>query len=612
MTRAAIYNRCSTDMETQLSALETQVAESREIVANMGWELVMQYVESESATTKNRPLYQKMLEDISRHQFDVLVIKSIDRINRNVRDFYFLLDCLTQHQVKLYLYLDRKYYEAGDSLITGIKAILAEDFSRELSRKIRNAHERRQKLQSGYNITRAMFGWDKIGKDRFELNPEEAEYYRQAFDLAREGYGYRCIARIMYERGARTREGAKLTEAQWRNMLRSPRAHGEVILNRVRYNFETKTREKMPTEEWIHIRDALPAILCEESHQEILQILDNRAKQVNEAKQFRRGNGERGKGIFANKIECACCGRHYYRIADRSVKGKESVWKCASYIQYGKKSHSQAGCDNVMIRESILKEQIWEKCQGLFAPGFPEADIVIAATQDVLRKIFTYGDEPNPGKKLRNSKEKLMQRKDRLMEKLMDETITEQEFRRANSRLQKEVDATELKLAEMEKSQKHSDNAEKRIQIIREKLIQEKQFEHAKANYLLKKISRMKVFPDGRICIFFEHNSVYGILDPTGSASQETPDTATWEAQKGEWRIELQYHHITIWEEQRWKYKEQIYQLMKQNPHITIPCIMEQLGLTRSYVNQRIGELKMEQRISYNRKIEKHCWEMKA
>ena len=40
MTRAAIYNRCSTDMETQLSALETQVAESREIVANMGWELV--------------------------------------------------------------------------------------------------------------------------------------------------------------------------------------------------------------------------------------------------------------------------------------------------------------------------------------------------------------------------------------------------------------------------------------------------------------------------------------------------------------------------------------------------------------------------------------------
>lgn len=612
MTRAAIYNRCSTDMETQLSALETQVAESREIVANMGWELVMQYVESESATTKNRPLYQKMLEDISRHQFDVLVIKSIDRINRNVRDFYFLLDCLTQHQVKLYLYLDRKYYEAGDSLITGIKAILAEDFSRELSRKIKNAHERRQKLQSGYNITRTMFGWDKIGKDRFELNPEETEFYRQAFELAREGYGYRCIARIMHERGARTREGGKLTEVQWRNMLRSPRAHGEVILNRVRYNFETKKREKIPAEEWIHIRDALPAILCEESHHEILQILDNRAKQVNEANQFRRGNGERGKGIFANKLECACCGKHYYRITDSSVRGKESVWKCASYIQYGKKSHSQAGCDNVMIRESILIEQIWEKCQGLFAPSFLEEDIVIATTLDVLRKVFTSGDVTDQGKKLSDSNKKLMQRKDRLIEKLMDETITEQEFKRANRRLQEEINAIGLKLAELEKSQKHSGDAEKRIQIIREKIIQEKQFEHAKTNYLLKKISRMKVFRDGRIWIFFERNKIYGILESARSAIQETLDTATWEAEKGEWRIEVQYRHVTMLEEQRGKSKEQIYQLMRQNPYITIPRIMEQLGLTRSYVNQRIGELKMEHRICYIRKKEKCCWEIKA
>jgi DNA invertase Pin-like site-specific DNA recombinase len=503
MMRAAIYNRCSTDMESQRSALETQVAESREIVVGMGWELVMQYVEAESATTKNRPLYQKMLEDISSHRFDVLVIKSIDRINRNVRDFYFLLDCLTQNKVRLYLYLERKYYDAGDSLITGIKAILAEDFSRELSKKIRNAHERRQKLQSGLNITRKMYGWDKIGKDKFELNEREAKYYRQAFDLARDGYGYRRIAGIMYERGARAVNGGQLSEVQWRNMLRSPRAHGEVILKRDWYNFETKKREKLPTEEWIHINDALPAIISEESHREILEILDTRAKQVNEANQFRRGNGERGKGIFANKLECACCGKHYYRVKQTTQVGSSCVWKCASYINHGKKSHSQAGCDNVKLQENVLKEYILEECNQQLTINMEEENHIISETLNVLRRVMNNSDITSQIKSMQNSHEKLLQKKERLLTKLLDGTITDADYKRADRRLQQDIDTATLELNKCEQEQDKNVDCEERIKLIHKIIIQENYMEEVKTRCLIRKIHKIEVFQDGKMKIHF-------------------------------------------------------------------------------------------------------------
>ena len=175
MKRAGIYNRCSTEEEAQINALESQAAESREIVIRKGWEIADQYIESESGTTSyKRSEYQRLLEDMESDKFDIVVIKSIDRLMRSAKDWYIFIDKLTQNNKQLYIYIDHKFYTPEDSLLTGIKAILAEDFSRELSKKIKNAHKRRQEKKLGLNITRPMFGWDKVGRNEFVINEKEA------------------------------------------------------------------------------------------------------------------------------------------------------------------------------------------------------------------------------------------------------------------------------------------------------------------------------------------------------------------------------------------------------------------------------------------------------
>ena len=50
MERVGIYNRCSTEEESQRNALARQAAESREIAEKKGWVIVRQYIESETGT----------------------------------------------------------------------------------------------------------------------------------------------------------------------------------------------------------------------------------------------------------------------------------------------------------------------------------------------------------------------------------------------------------------------------------------------------------------------------------------------------------------------------------------------------------------------------------
>ena len=110
--RAAIYNRCSTEEEAQINALAIQAEESREIVLAKDWEITAQYIESESGTTSHkRSEYQQLMDDIETDLFDVVVIKSIDRLMRSAKDWYIFIDKLTKNNKKLYIYIDNKFYK---------------------------------------------------------------------------------------------------------------------------------------------------------------------------------------------------------------------------------------------------------------------------------------------------------------------------------------------------------------------------------------------------------------------------------------------------------------------------------------------------------------------
>lgn len=101
--RAVYYARCSTEEENQKDALVRQAAEAEEAIRARGWRLVDAYVESRSGTSrKGRWEYNRLYEDLEQNRFDVVVIKSQDRLMRNTRDWYLFADRLNCAGKRLY------------------------------------------------------------------------------------------------------------------------------------------------------------------------------------------------------------------------------------------------------------------------------------------------------------------------------------------------------------------------------------------------------------------------------------------------------------------------------------------------------------------------------
>jgi DNA invertase Pin-like site-specific DNA recombinase len=83
--RAAIYVRVSTDKQT----VENQLRELRQIAERRGWQVVEEYHDagiSGAKGRKDRPGLDKMLRDVQRRRFDVVMAWAIDRLGRSLID----------------------------------------------------------------------------------------------------------------------------------------------------------------------------------------------------------------------------------------------------------------------------------------------------------------------------------------------------------------------------------------------------------------------------------------------------------------------------------------------------------------------------------------------
>ena len=273
MIRAVIYCRCSTEEESQRDALEKQVTEARDCVRHLNWFLVDEYIESRSGTsTKGRMEYNRLFEDLLTDKFDVVVIKSQDRLMRNTKDWYIFIDRLNMGKKQLYLYLENRFYSADDGLLTGIKAILAEEYSRELSKKMNLAHQKRQQNNGKPVLTSKSYGYRRTADGAIEIIPEEAAVKRRMYELCADGLGGRKIAAVLTAEGVRSRAGKPFSGTDIIRMVRNPMNKGTVVMNKKHYDFNTgKTLPTPPGGQYVYA-GKIPAIVSEE-----LWIAANRA-----------------------------------------------------------------------------------------------------------------------------------------------------------------------------------------------------------------------------------------------------------------------------------------------------------------------------------------------
>jgi len=505
--RAVYYCRVSTDEQTQLNALKDQIEEARRCISDNKWSLAGGYIdEAKSATsTKSRSEYKRLFDDLSADKFDILVIKSQDRLMRNVKDWYIFIDALVSNKKKLFFYLENKFYSPDDALITGIKAILAEEYSRELSKKIRNAHKNRQAQGKSILITSATWGYDKKDK-QVVINGSEAEIVRYIYNLSIQGYGSRAISQLLTDKGIKSRTGGIFPETTIRKIIRNPLYKGTVVMNRKTIDFNSKKTVLNPESEWIVHENTVAPIVSSNIWQEANRQMDLRSKLVkSDTKAEKRMGKNIGKHELSGKIYCGICGNAYWQRYKRGYKNKSEIklsWSCSEYVRRGRKRAEiynkdietpSSGCDNIHIKEDELLK--------VLIKAFDEAAVdnskeIVESALAIIESIIKNNDESTQYGEIMLEYNKKIKQKNLLMDKLLSRTISDEDYKIKVKEIDDSLINIKVKITELESLiEKLPVNTSERLTKIRHLLEQTAKAEINKKR-IISHVSKIIVFPD--------------------------------------------------------------------------------------------------------------------
>lgn len=579
MMRAVIYCRCSTEEERQIDALRKQVEEARACVYEFGWILVDEFVESKSGTTsKGRREYSRLFQELCSDTFDIIVIKSQDRLMRNTKDWYLFLDRMQSSGKKLYLYLERKFFATEDSLITGIKAILAEEYSRELSRKIVNAHRNRQKKGERAVITNRTFGYDKLPDGRIVVNEEQREACVKLFQYVVR-YGCRTTSRLLAEEGICSKTGKIMSPATIRRIVINPMYKGICVMNRQQYDFETKKITKMPKSEWIYAEGIAPPIVTDELWQGANDALKNRTKAGKGNECYLQIN-KVSKHVFSGKLICGICGRPYYRTVRRRGSQKEEriiEWKCSGYLHAGRMNNKDRnliiqGCDNVHLNEEL----VFKVMKRLYQTSDFDKGRMIQQTMEVIEKVLDQNKKESKVSFLKQRMNELKTKKQILLVKLIEGVISDEDYQIQNKKFDEEICKAEKECHVFEYEKQ---NTISRLHEIRERLQQEG-IERACISQMLGHVQKILVL---------------------------------------EWQLEIHYDDLTVYADipfsagtRKGRYLDRlkIMEILKEEPCTTVKKIAEDMGQSPYMVRNRMLELKKAGYIRYSGAGGNGTWEI--
>lgn len=466
MLKVVFYSRVSTDEEKQLNALDKQIQELTDYIhSQKDWVLVDKYIDEgiSGTTSKGRYEYNRLYNDLLTDKFNIVVIKDQSRLMRNVLDWYLFLDRVLKNGKQIFMYLDHSFYTPDNAFILGIKAMMAEDYSRDLSKKIRSAAQRSQKNGTVYGNNR-MLGYKQEG-GKLTIIEEEAEIVRQVFEWYIQGDGFRVIQQKLLDKGIMSTTGTPFSLSTLKRMIKQEKYKGLLVSGKRRKNFETKQMVDVPESEWVIIPNGVPAIVSEEVWDKANQCLKERCVENGIEYAKKRGTFQSNLYPLSGKIYCGKCGKPYWHdnYLTKVNKLPRSVWQCSTYKAYGVKS--DRGCQNRILQNDVIMGKLKEILFSTYSTSS------VKETLDILKDTLQT-NTINPQTAL-DKNTKLIKRRDKLLEMLLDEVITKDEYTQKKNELDLQIEANNRHYEELLEQSKNQVSVEDRLNVIEQFLSSE-------------------------------------------------------------------------------------------------------------------------------------------
>jgi hypothetical protein len=179
-------------------------------------------------------------------------------------------------------------------------------------------------------------------------------------------------------------------------------------------------------------------------------------------------------------------------------------WSCSEYIKRGRREINDTrgknllkletkdgGCDNIHIKEEDLNNVLIEVSKDIFS----ENSNIVEKTINILRYALSSDNAIDEKQQLEQEKIKIINQKNLLLDKLLEEIITNEDYKRKDAELEKRLnDIIEREQLISERVKQHSD-LENRIEDIRRSL-ENKGTDESNVALLIKHIEKIIVFED--------------------------------------------------------------------------------------------------------------------
>ncbi len=332
--RFGVYLRVSTAEQAKPGhvSLDTQEAACREAVQRSGHEVVAVLRDVQSGLENDRPQYLRLLELAAGRQIDAIMVYRLDRLGRDAAELLRAFKELRRYGVRV----ESATEPVENQLLAGILALLAEEESRRIGQRVRDALAHR--VREGKWANRPPLGYDLVkaqgGGHMLQPN-NDAPKVERLFELYATG---QASLRSLREESALLGLGGPhgLSRNYLRRLLKNPAYVGKAVSRR-RVRVDGVEHEQ-PPDRWIVAEGLHEPIVSQAVFDRVQEVLARHREAWGQVAQ-----AARGRYLLTGLLVCGVCGRHMSR--------RRAYYRCNGGVE-------RNGCQQPQVPARIVEEQV--------------------------------------------------------------------------------------------------------------------------------------------------------------------------------------------------------------------------------------------------------------
>ncbi len=408
--KCGVYTRVSSEGQRENWSIKVQRELGKEYAEanNYEWDLFDEVGSAKDIT--NRPEFSRLINEIQSGKINCVWVIEFTRLTRDDEDAAFFRKLCIEFNVKVIVKDEEiKFITPEDELFFTIRSSVSKYERRKLTERIKRANA--QKMNSGKWRHTHQYGFNRLNDGTTDINEEQAEVVRLVFSLYNQGLGYPSIVDLLNKRGfKRFRGGTEWHISQVRNF----------ILNPV---FIGKTRD---TDGNLITSKVYPPIISEEEWK-LAQYRINHTYETNKKPEKRVSKYE-----LSGLLKCSHCGHKFF-----FQTGK----KRGDYYRHSRHCLAAKNCTAPTHIPKLIERIV----MAVFMETFDRYENI-----EQIRNAFEPAtlEDKNPivVKKLTIELSELKDKKERLIDFIMDGSISKQDVKKRLSELDKEIGKIEAKI----------------------------------------------------------------------------------------------------------------------------------------------------------------------